>query len=311
MIRTSRAGSGDVRSSESPFNSAFFTQLENLKLAFHRRTSSHRPGEHRGQRYGSSLDFVDYRPYSQGDELRLIDWNIYGRLDRLVIKLFNEERDLCLHLLVDSSDSMAVGRPSKWFQAAQIAGALAYIGLTNHERVTLGTLGEAPLTRWRIQSGLKKITDFLHTLENIVPAGINAFGQALKRYAHAQCRTGGVVIVISDLLDPIEEIEWGLRSLVAYGFEVKLLQILSQEELNPTLEGDLRLIPWEKDDPIPAREVSVNDRTLAQYQANLTAHFEKIEHLTHRWRIPFLRLSNHDSLLNIMLCQLREKQVLR
>ena len=276
MIRASRTVSGDISQDESPFNSAFFDQLENLKLIFYRRTLSYRPGEHRGQRYGSSLDFVDFRPYTQGDELRLIDWNIYGRLDRLVIKLFNEERDLCLHLLIDSSDSMAVGRPSKWFQAAQIAGVLAYIGLANHERITLGTLGGLPLARRGIQSGLKKITDFLHALENIVPAGTNALGETLSRYAHAQRRTGGVVIIISDLLDPIEEIELGLRALVFCGFEVKLLQILSQEELNPNLEGDLRLLPWEKDASIPAREVSINARTLAQYQANLTATSNKL-----------------------------------
>src|SRR5262249_16306029 len=115
-------------------------------------------------RKGQSVEFSDYRPYGIGDDLRYVDWNIFGRLDRLHVKLFVDEEDLCLHLLVDASRSMGFGQPQKLEYAARLAAALGFVGLVNHERVGLGILRDRVSEGWspvRGRNQFPHLADFL------------------------------------------------------------------------------------------------------------------------------------------------------
>ena len=129
------------------FTSEFLAQLERLSLLSRRIFRGRVKGERRSLRRGHSVEFCDYRAYGVGDDLRYVDWNIYGRLDRLHVKLFVDEEDLCLHLIVDASASMNFGTPSKLDCAVRIAAALGFVGLVNLERVGVGVHPRAAGTR--------------------------------------------------------------------------------------------------------------------------------------------------------------------
>ena len=120
----------------------FLAQLERLALLSRRAFRGRVKGERRSPRKGISVEFSDYRPYGHGDDLRYVDWNIYARLDRLYVKLFVDEEDLCLNLLLDASASMSFGAPSKLDYGARLAAALGFVGLVNLERVGVGVVRE-------------------------------------------------------------------------------------------------------------------------------------------------------------------------
>src|SRR5512136_1351141 len=117
------------------FDQDFLKRLEALSIVSRRVATGQAKGERRSLRKGTGVEFMDYRPYTVGDDLRYVDWNIYSRLDKLLLKLYVEEEDMCLHLLVDGSASMGFGDPPKLEYALQVAAALGYISLTNLERV--------------------------------------------------------------------------------------------------------------------------------------------------------------------------------
>jgi uncharacterized protein (DUF58 family) len=120
------------------FDDAFLKRLDALSIISRKMVTGRAKGERRSFRKGAGVEFQDYRAYVVGDDFRYVDWNIYSRLDKLFLKLYVEEEDLCLHLLVDGSASMGFGDPPKLDYALQVAVALGYIGLTNLERVALG-----------------------------------------------------------------------------------------------------------------------------------------------------------------------------
>src|SRR6266511_4050942 len=131
-----------LRSGPDLLSSDFLAQLERLALLSRRAFRGRVRGERRSPRKGISVEFSDYRPYGVGDDIRYVDWNVYARLDRLYLKLFVDEEDLCLHLLVDASASMEFGEPSKLDYAARLAAGLGFVGLVNLERVGVGVLRE-------------------------------------------------------------------------------------------------------------------------------------------------------------------------
>src|SRR5512136_3158941 len=112
-------------------------RLEQFQLLAQRRAKSSLKGERRSRARGHSVEFADYRNYVAGDDLRYLDWNLYGRLDRLFLKLYEEERELPVRILLDASESMTFGTPRKFDFARQIAAAIGYVGLCGFDRVSL------------------------------------------------------------------------------------------------------------------------------------------------------------------------------
>src|SRR3954467_7949082 len=115
----------------------FLARLEQLELVSKKIFMGRMKGERRSKRKGQSVEFADYRNYVKGDDLRFLDWNLYARLDRLFIRLFQEEEDLHLYVLIDNSLSMDFGSPTKLHYAKQVAAALAFVGLVNMDRVVI------------------------------------------------------------------------------------------------------------------------------------------------------------------------------
>src|SRR3954469_5780905 len=119
----------------------FLHKLEQLELVSRKIFVGRMKGGRKSKRRGSSVEFADHRNYSIGDDLRHIDWNVYGRLDKLFLKLFLEEEDLHFYTLLDTSLSMDFGEPTKLHYGKQVAAALSFIGLVNHDRVVLEPFG--------------------------------------------------------------------------------------------------------------------------------------------------------------------------
>src|SRR4051795_12484374 len=194
----------------------FLARLEQLELVSRKIFLGRMKGERRSKRKGQSVEFADYRNYVVGDDLRFLDWNLFGRLDKLFIRLFMEEEDLHFYLLIDNSLSMDFGSPSKLHYAKQVAAALGFIGLVNMDRVVVEAFNDRltqsmPAARGR--RSLWRLMDFLQKLE---PAGPSDLRQALRTFS-LKSSGKGIVVLLSDLMDK-GGYEDALRYLVARQF---------------------------------------------------------------------------------------------
>ena len=282
------------------FTSDFLAQLERLALASRRTFRGRVKGERRSPRKGQSVEFSDYRPYGLGDDLRYVDWNIYGRLERLHVKLFVDEEDLCLHLLVDASASMGFGRPRKLDYATRLAAALGFVGLVNLERVGVGVLRNRLTEGWPPARGRNQFPKLADFVTGIQAGGATSLNEGLAGYA-LRAREAGLAIVISDLLDP-GGFETGMRALLERRFEVHVLHVLAPEELNPTLAGDLRLHDSETGE---IREMTVDGEALRNYKQRLHEFLERAETFCHTREIGYRRVSTDVPAEEFVLAQLR------
>ena len=197
-------------------------------------------GERKSKRRGSSVEFAEHRNYTFGDDLRHIDWNVYGRLDKLFLKLFLEEEDLHVYTLLDTSLSMDFGTPTKLHYGKQVAAALSFIGLVNHDRVLLDTFSarlDQGLHGIRGRSQMWRVVQYLDQLEATGQSNLTA---AAREFAIRHAGKG-VVVVISDFLDK-HGYQDALRYLLARNMDIYVIHVLSQEEVEPELVGDLRLV---------------------------------------------------------------------
>ena len=231
MATTTRAG--DLLSPD------VLAQLERLALLSRRAFRGRVKGERRSPRKGISVEFSDYRPYGIGDDLRYVDWNIYGRLDRLYVKLFVDEEDLCLNILLDASGSMAFGSPSKLAYGTRLAAGLGFVGLVNLERVGVAVVRERLAEGVGPARGRSQILPLMDFLSRVRPAGATSLNEGLGAWG-LRTREAGLAVVISDLMDP-GGYERGLRSLLEHRHDLHVIHLLAAEEMNPAWGGDLRL----------------------------------------------------------------------
>jgi uncharacterized protein (DUF58 family) len=282
------------------FSSEFLAQLERLALVSRRTFRGSVKGERRSPRRGHSVEFADYRAYGIGDDLRYVDWNIYGRLDRLHVKLFVDEEDLCLHLLVDASASMDFGRPTKLAYAVRLAAALGFVGLVNHERVGVGVLRERVVEGWPPTRGRNQMQALVDFLTAVTPAGPTRLNDALGEYV-MRAREPGLVVVLSDLLDPAG-FEAGVRALLERRFDVHVLHLLDPEEMNPTLGGDLRLIDSETGEQ---RDLTVDGDAVRGYRDRLHQFLERVESFCRGREIGYHRVVTDTPVEEFVIAQLR------
>ena len=274
-----------VKGGERPpiLDTSFLRYLEQLGIVSKKIFLGRMRGERRSKRRGVSIEFADYRDYAKGDDLRFMDWNIFGRLDRLFTKLFHEEEDLYLYILIDTSRSMDFGDPHKGWFALRAAAALAYIALAGYDRVFLVGFSEIQY-RWmqpaRGKAQLRRLVDFL---ENLPWEGETALEEGCRRFALQQTR-GGVVILLSDLMDP-QGVEGTIKRLLQNRNDLYILQTLSPQELKPDWMGDLRLIDVETDDRV---EVSLNEELLRLYRGRLQAFQSQVKTFCTRYGVHYL-----------------------
>jgi uncharacterized protein (DUF58 family) len=251
------------------------------------------------------VEFADYRDYTLGDDLRQLDWNVYARLERLFVKLFVEEEDVTVTLLIDASASMASGQPQKLLFAKRAAAALGYIGLASEDRVAVSALSGRVARRRAALRGSGRVFRLLADLSAIEPAEGPTDLVAAARHAGAQLHGRGVVVLLSDLLDPAADKV--IRELAATGSELIILHVLSPDELDPPLEGDLRLVDAETDERV---DVTVDLATLDAYKGRLAAWKAAFADLAAKRQASYVDLASDVNLADLMFAELRRRRVL-
>lgn len=292
-------------STDELLSPALLAKLERLELVSRKIFRGRLKGERKSRRRGDSVEFADFRNYVAGDDLRLIDWNLYARLDQLFLKLFLEEEDLHVHVLVDASESMNFGTPTKLHLAKQLAAALGYTGLCHGDRVRVAALGpaarRAPVQRSR--SGLAPMLAYLQTIDS----GHNlSLEQGIRQFA-VENSNSGVVILITDLLDK-QGYEAALRILVGRRMDVVLVHLLATEELEPEVRGDFRFVDAEDQS---TTEITLNDHALRRYQQTLQAFLDDAKQFCHRRGITYLLVRNDLPIEQVVSEYLMRRGVMR
>ena len=202
-------------------------QLERLELVTRKVFRGRMKGERRSKRKGQSVEFADFRSYVPGDDLRSLDWNLYARLDKLIVKLFLEEEDLHFFTLIDDSLSMDFGSPTKLEYAKQLAAALGFIGLIRSDRVRIETLGQAAGARGPVLRGRRGVWRMIDYLNSIEPGETTSLADGVKNFCLRNAGKG-IVVLISDLMDK-NGYESALRYLESQRVDVYVIHVLSQE----------------------------------------------------------------------------------
>ena len=284
---------------------AFMARLDQLDVMSRKMLLGKLKGERRSKRRGQSVEFADYRNYVVGDDLRFIDWNIYARLDRLFLKLFLEEEDLSLYVLLDISKSCDYGDPLKSFYIKQVAAALGYVGLVNYNRVTLCAFNNGIASETGALRGRRRVAQMLDFVQKLEPSGPSHLSEACRRFALAH-RAKGVCVILSDFFDK-GGYENGLRYVAGGKYDLFAVQTLSPQEIDPDLQGDLKLRDMEDDD---MAEVSITQPLLKQYKANLNAYCLSLKEYITRRGGTYLFSSTAVPFDTLVLNYLRERGLL-
>lgn len=302
------------------FDEAALHKLEQLTLTADSVRVGVMKGNRRSRKRGASVEFADYRDYAQGDDLRRLDWNVFARLERPFIKLTQEEEDLAVHILVDTSDSMnwppgadgEIAPDHKLRFGLQLAGVLGYIGLLSGDLVSVTLFDSAGRRDWgpfRSRSNGWPLIQFLEANnQNLTNSGTRqtALDLSLRDYA-LRSRRPGLLFLISDLLTS-GDVREGLNALLSRGYEVVLLHVLSPGELSPELAGDLRLLDVETGE---AAEVTLDALALDEYATHLATWQQGISTFCGARGIHYSLAASDTSWEQLILQALRQQGVVR
>ena len=284
----------------------FLARLERMELVTRKVFRGRMKGERRSKRKGQSVEFSDFRNYVPGDDLRRLDWNLYARLDKLIVKLFLEEEDLHLYLLLDASRSMEFGAPSKLQYAKELAAALAFIGLARTDRVRIETLGQAASQRTPVFHGRSSVQRMIRQVEGIGLEDSTSMDDGVKNFCLRNQRRG-VVVLISDLMDK-QGYESALRWFVVHQVDCYVIHLLSQEELYPDIKGDLKLIDCEDQD---VAEITVTGPLLTRYQKALHVFTRDAQEFCIRRGIQYMLANNQMPMEQLVSHHLRRRGLVR
>jgi uncharacterized protein (DUF58 family) len=284
---------------------AFMARLDQLDVMSRKLLAGKLKGERRSKRRGQSVEFADYRNYVVGDDLRFIDWNVYGRLDRLFLKLFLEEEDLSLYVLLDVSKSCDYGDPNKALYMKKVAAALGYVGLVNYNRVHITAMSDGIVADTGAMRGRRRVAQMIDFVSKLQPTGESHFAEACKRFALAH-RGKGVLVVLSDFFIK-DGFENGLKYVAGGKYDLFAVQCLSPQEIDPDLTGDLKLRDLEDDD---MAEVSITQPLIKQYKSNLNAYCLALKDYVTRRGGTYLFSSTAVPFDTLVLNYLRERGLL-
>jgi uncharacterized protein (DUF58 family) len=288
------------------FSQHFMKKLELLRIVSRRRNPGMMRGEQRSPRHGASVEFADYREYSEGDDIRYIDWNAYARFDDLYLKLFVEEEDLNLFILLDVSHSMSFGEPGKLTKAKQIATALSYIAFSNYDHASIIPIGNGNAHPFPLSRGKGQLFPMLEYLEHLDGSGKGDAVSSIRTFL-LETRLSGIAVLISDFLfdEGYSEI---LKLLGASKFQTNVVHILSDDEINPALSGDLKVVDSEQGEKI---DITLNRRTLRAYENRLNSFLWDVKEICRRSDIAYLFSRNSSDVEDFILKECRKNKVVR
>lgn len=268
---------------EKLFDQEFFAKLNNLAIAMNTRMTHGMGGGRKSNAKGTSVEFSDYREYIPGDDIRRIDWGAYGRLDKLYIKRFMEEKEGIFQIFIDTSTSMDFGEPKKSRTALQLAGALAYLVLNNLDRVYISEMQENSLTQGKGRAGKQAFQQIMRELERISFDGKTNLNKAIMS---RQLQGSGVSIIISDFFD-----ERGIEEAVKYLHykkqQIILIQVLARQEVDIEGEGMVNLLDMETGEEV---RLTLNRAAIEQYKQALSGMQERLQALARKYEMSYIQM---------------------
>lgn len=290
--------------SERIFDTEFLKKLDTIAINVRMLMSEGGGGSRKSRSKGSSVEFSDFREYTAGDDFRRIDWNAYGRFDKLFVKLFMEEQEALINIFVDSSKSMNYGSPKKSELALKLAGVLSFLALNNLDRVCLNSISRDSVKQSTAVTGRSMFDRCISFLEGIGFSGGTDIGSCIKK---KDIRARGMSIIISDFFTD-GGIEEAVKYLLYKKQDVFLIQVLSPEELSPELEGQVRLLDSETG---RAMDVAATPALLKQYQNKLNDFTNQIREFCSRVGASYIQVSSADSIEKIVFEQFTGAGVIR
>lgn len=266
-------------------NPQFLNKLDQLRIQCQKPFRGRFRGDRRSLNRGTGVEFADYRLYQHGDDLRYLDWNVYARLEKLFIKLFQADEELPVSILIDKSQSMHFGEPTKLQYAKQLAAALGYISLANSDRVALYTLSDRLSTVFPSTYGKSQFARIQAVLTTINADGTTNLTECLKHLATHQPHAG-VVIILSDFLDTAGYTV-GINSLLGRGFALTLIHIQCLEEIDPPPTGEWRLEDAETGE---TKEITINEETITHYKNRQKEFCENLQSYCTKQGVGYIRI---------------------
>jgi uncharacterized protein (DUF58 family) len=281
------------------FGNDFLTKLEYLRVVSRRAFTGQNRADRLANKRGRGIEFADHRPYTPGDDFRHIDWKVYKRLKRLLIRLFDEEQDLPIYLFLDVSRSMA--QAEKFDQARRVAAALCYIGLVHFDRITIlpfgGRLGQEMVPG----RGRGRIFNVFQVLERLEASGETDFVGTFRQFA-SRPRQRGLSVVISDFLDPAG-FEQGLKILASLRHDVLIVHLASVRDRNPDAIGEVQFVDAETGD---SRRIEMTSGLIKAYARAWDAHAAELETFCRRYQLGYVRANAEQPFEEIILQTFRK-----
>lgn len=268
------------------FDNEYLKKLEYLELIARRLVFGRRQAQRMSARKGASIEFREFREYSPGDDPRTVDWSVYARLGELVVKLYRQEQELDLWLLLDRSASMGFGELPKFDYARRVVGALAYIGMSDMDSASVLPFADAlapGCERLRGRGRIFRLLEFLSALD----VGGTTSLTAVTRAFVTRVRRPGLVVLVSDFYG-LQSAQHAIDQLRFFRHEVFAIQLATPWELDPTIRGDMRLVDVESDD---RADIVITDSMLRRYRASF-------EHLSEEIRRHCMRRAVGYALVN-------------
>lgn len=268
------------------FNEEFQRKLDYLALVSRRVFAGRSRAERRTKKSGTGVEFADYREYQPGDDFRYLDWNVYQRFGRLLVRLFEEEEDLAIYFVLDTSASMTFGDGKKFQYAKKVCAALAYVGLANLDRVSIVTTSDRVMERMPETRGKARIFKAFRFLREIEGGGRTDLGDAMKTFV-AQHKRRGLAVLVSDLYDP-SGFEKGINVLRYNKFDPFVVHIVDPADARPKLHGDVLVYDCETGDE---REVTVTAKVLQRFAETHAQYLAQIERYCAAHQVPYVAAS--------------------
>ena len=271
------------------------SRLSRYAIGSKAKIRGHHKGSHRSMRFGSSLDFSDFREYHPGDDVRHIDWNVYARTERVYIKRFLDEQEMRIHILLDSSKSMK----NKWLFAKQLAYSLGLIVLASEDRLTVSAGQKQAIPFRKKGKSARKL--FQHFMSSVLePANLSFAKQASFHAA----KDSTVLFIISDGLEPLEDWQVFFRQAPAYAHDIRFVHISTEDEQTPSYKGDFRFIDDETEEVL---NVTVTEEALRTYRNQSEFHKKGLESLCRTYGIAYLPVHVEDGLEQVLFQQMVRK----
>lgn len=282
---------------ENIFDKDFFTKLNKINMALNFRLSNGTQGGRKSKAKGVSVEFSDFREYAPGDDFRRIDWNAYGRLDKLFVKVFMEEREGVFNFFLDKSKSMDQGDDNKGEMALKIVASLGYITINNLDRIIVSGLEDGNIVDLGSGTGKRTFQKLLRDLNNIEFSGATNLGESIRK---RKITGRGVSIVVSDFLNNggLENLEEGLKYLAFKKQQIILVQVLSKEDMEPTIDEEVTLIDSETREEV---KMTLNYKVIEEYKKALKTYNNNLKNMAKKYGAKIVFVRSDESLEKVIL----------